>query len=121
MVHLPPLVHREGNEQVHRFQPSHRCEDFIVVDVVSLHVALHQEIQLVLGHRPMLMPLRFEHPLHPNRLQPSGRLIRLPLAWIALGLAKEIGSSELTTCSSTATSACGTNPAVLRMLLMLRK
>jgi hypothetical protein len=84
MVHLPPLVHREGNEQVHRVQSSHRCEDFIVVDAVSLLVALHKEIQLVLGHRPMLMPLRFEHPLHPNRLQPSGRLTRLQVSFSSI-------------------------------------
>jgi hypothetical protein len=68
MVHLPPLVHREGDEQVHRVQPSHRREDFVVVDAMSLRVALHHKACLVLGHRPVLVSLHLQHPLHSNRL-----------------------------------------------------
>jgi hypothetical protein len=39
---------------------------FIVVDVMSLRVALHHEMCLVLGHHLMLILLHLEHPLHPD-------------------------------------------------------
>jgi hypothetical protein len=68
MVHLPPLVHREGDEQARRVQPSHRCEDFIIVDAMSFRIALHHKACLVLGHCPMLVLLHLEHPLDPDQL-----------------------------------------------------
>jgi hypothetical protein len=61
MVHLPPLVRREGDEQAHRVQPSHQCEDFVVIDAMLLHVTLHHKACLVLVQRPMLVSLHLEH------------------------------------------------------------
>jgi hypothetical protein len=68
MVYLSPIVCREGDEQEHRVQLNHRREDFIVVDAISLRVALHYKACLVLVHRPVLVPLHLEHPFHPDRL-----------------------------------------------------
>jgi hypothetical protein len=68
MIHLSPLVHCEGDKQAHRVQPSHRREDFIVVNAMSLCIALHHKACLMFGHRPILILLHLEYPLHPNRL-----------------------------------------------------
>jgi hypothetical protein len=69
---------------------------------MSLHVALHHEICLVLRHHPVLIPLHLEHLLYPDQLVTrweidkaldvvllDGRHLlhhRLPLAWAVLGL-----------------------------------
>jgi hypothetical protein len=68
MVHLPPLIHREGDEQAHRVKLSHQREDFVVVDVMSLRIALHHKTRLVLGHNPVLILLHVVHPLYPDQL-----------------------------------------------------
>jgi hypothetical protein len=68
MVHLPPLIHREGDEQAHRVKLSHQREDFVVVNVMSLCIALHHKTRLVLGHNPVLILLHVVHPLYPDQL-----------------------------------------------------
>jgi hypothetical protein len=68
IVHLPPLMCHEGYEQAHQVQSSHWREDFVVVNAISLHIALHHKACLVLGRCPVLISFHLEHPLHPNRL-----------------------------------------------------
>jgi hypothetical protein len=48
--------HQFKVHMVHRVQPRHWHEDFIVVDAMSLRVALHHKACLVLGHHARACP-----------------------------------------------------------------
>jgi hypothetical protein len=53
-------------------------ENFIVVDDMSLRVALYHKVCLVLGHRPVFVLLHLEHSLQPDRLTTGWEIDEAP-------------------------------------------
>ena len=55
-----------------------RANKLVVVDALPLRVSLHHEMHLVLGHRPLLVPLLLEHPFQPDRMATRWKISQRP-------------------------------------------
>jgi hypothetical protein len=71
VVYALSHMHSHHQDCAHRLHPRHRGEDFLKIHPLTLHIALGNELDLVLDDAPALILLCIKHPLEADRVMTS--------------------------------------------------
>lgn len=86
VVDRPAFVPGECDHEAHRLEASHGSKDLIIINVEPLHIALCNELGLVLDDLAALVFFHQVNPFEANQVVSSGKIHQLPCPIVINGL-----------------------------------